>query len=88
MRVDVVAVCDRYVFAACCACSPAWALAEAVATRLLPLWFNARGSDFTWEWTLMALEANVQLVRAHCRRCFALSCITELSLLRAKLCVE
>jgi hypothetical protein len=42
----------------------AWALAEAVATRLVPLWVNARGSDFSWEWTLMALEANVQLVGA------------------------
>ena len=42
----------------------AWALAEAVSSRLLPLWVNAGGTEFSWEWTLMAVEANIQLVRS------------------------
>ena len=39
-----------------------WALAEALSSRLVPLWVNAHGADFSWDWTLMAVDANIQMV--------------------------
>ena len=39
-----------------------WATAELFVTRVLPLWFGARGTEFDWKYIQMSLESNVNLV--------------------------
>ncbi|KAL3351585.1 hypothetical protein AABB24_019921, partial [Solanum stoloniferum] len=39
-----------------------WAFADSVLHRLVPLWFGARGLEFTWDYILQGLEANANLV--------------------------
>ena len=43
-------------------CSIGWGLSEALATRLLPLWFGARGTEFNWKYIQSSFECNINLV--------------------------
>ena len=40
-----------------------WASSEAIATRFLPLWFGARGTEFDWKYIQMSFISNFNLVR-------------------------
>ncbi|XP_038065486.1 transmembrane protein 147-like [Patiria miniata] len=40
-----------------------WATAELIVTRVLPLWFGARGTEFDWKYIQMSLESNVNLIQ-------------------------
>ena len=39
-----------------------WAFVDSVLHKLEPLWVGARGLEFTWDYILQGLEANVNLV--------------------------
>jgi len=39
-----------------------WSCAQSLALFLFPLWFGARGMEFSWDYIQMGLTANVQLV--------------------------
>ena len=39
-----------------------WGVMEVVATRVVPLWVNARGVEFSWDSLLTGFDANVSLV--------------------------
>ncbi|KAL3687497.1 hypothetical protein R1sor_013806 [Riccia sorocarpa] len=39
-----------------------WAFADSLVHRLAPLWFGARGLEFTWDYLLRGLESNANLV--------------------------
>ena len=39
-----------------------WGSADFLGTRLLPLWFGARGSDFDWIYLQNSLDCNINLV--------------------------
>ena len=39
-----------------------WSMTDIIFTRLVPLFFGARGLQFSWSYVLMSLEANVLLV--------------------------
>lgn len=43
-------------------CLIGWGLSEALATRLLPLWFGARGTEFDWKYIQSSFECNINLV--------------------------
>jgi len=40
-----------------------WGSADFLGTRLLPLWFGARGSEFDWIYLQNSLDCNINLVR-------------------------
>ena len=40
-----------------------WATADSLLRRLVPLWMGARQLEFSWEYTQMAIQANINLVR-------------------------
>ena len=40
-----------------------WGTAELVGTKVLPLWFGARGIEFDWRYIQSSLDSNVNLVR-------------------------
>ncbi|KAL4330406.1 hypothetical protein AHAS_Ahas13G0396900 [Arachis hypogaea] len=42
---------------------PSWAFADSALYRLVPLWVDVRGLEFTWDYILHGLEANANLVR-------------------------
>ncbi|CAG0882659.1 unnamed protein product [Darwinula stevensoni] len=39
-----------------------WATAELFLTRLVPMWFGARGVEFNWKYIQMSIESNINLV--------------------------
>ena len=39
-----------------------WGTAQLIATRVLPLWMGARGTEFDWKYMQSALGANIELV--------------------------
>ncbi|EFJ04534.1 hypothetical protein SELMODRAFT_169883 [Selaginella moellendorffii] len=39
-----------------------WAFADSLLHRLAPLWVGAKGHEFTWDYLLQGIEANVNLV--------------------------
>ncbi|XP_003386780.1 PREDICTED: transmembrane protein 147-like [Amphimedon queenslandica] len=39
-----------------------WASSEAIATRFLPLWFGARGTEFDWKYIQMSFISNFNLI--------------------------
>jgi len=39
-----------------------WSCAQSLALFLFPLWFGARGMEFSWDYIQMGLTANVQLL--------------------------
>lgn len=39
-----------------------WASADAIATRFLPLWVGARGTEFDWKYIQSGFIANFNLV--------------------------
>ena len=41
-----------------------WGFAESLAHYLLPLWLNARGMEFDWQFIHWGIQSNVSLVRA------------------------
>lgn len=40
----------------------AWALADSVMSKFMPLWFTARGTEFTWQNIQMGIDANIKIV--------------------------
>ena len=40
----------------------AWALADAALSKFMPLWFSARGTEFTWANAQMGIDANIRLL--------------------------
>jgi len=40
-----------------------WATAEVITTRLLPLWFGARGLEFDWKYIQMSFDCNISMVQ-------------------------
>ena len=40
-----------------------WGVMEVIATRVVPLWVNARGVEFSWSSLQTGLDANITLVR-------------------------
>lgn len=42
--------------------SKGWASADAIATRFLPLWVGARGTEFDWKYIQSGFIANFNLV--------------------------
>ena len=39
-----------------------WGSADFLGTRLLPLWFGARGSEFDWIYLQNSFDCNINLV--------------------------
>ncbi|KAI6651966.1 putative membrane protein [Oopsacas minuta] len=39
-----------------------WATCQAIASKLLPLWFGGRSYEFSWDVIVLALRSNVELV--------------------------
>lgn len=39
-----------------------WASAEVLLSNLVPFWVGARGLEFDWKYTIMALDSNVSMV--------------------------
>lgn len=39
-----------------------WGTAQSISTRILPLWFGARGTEFDWKYVQSSLNANIDLV--------------------------
>ena len=38
-----------------------WAGADAVFSKILPLWVGARGAEFSWEYLQMGMDANLRI---------------------------
>ena len=44
-------------------CTVGWGTAEMVVTKVVPLWFGAKGVEFQWVNLQGALDSNINLVR-------------------------
>ena len=53
-----------------------WGTAQLIATRVLPLWMGARGTEFDWKYMQSALGANIELVSVCVHACvYACVCV-------------
>eukprot|EP01100_Stratorugosa_tubuloviscum_P003099 TRINITY_DN1732_c0_g2_i5.p1 TRINITY_DN1732_c0_g2~~TRINITY_DN1732_c0_g2_i5.p1 ORF type:complete len:175 (-),score=39.91 TRINITY_DN1732_c0_g2_i5:69-593(-) len=39
-----------------------WSIGESIATRLTIFWFEARNSEFCWDYSVLALQASISLI--------------------------
>ena len=39
-----------------------WGVAELLSTRLLPLWFGARATEFNWRYIQSSFDTNINMV--------------------------
>ena len=51
-----------YIVRVYCVLVAGWGIMEVVATRVVPLWVDARGVEFSWSSLQTGLEANITLV--------------------------
>lgn len=51
-----------YIVHVYCVLVAGWGIMEVVATRVVPLWVDARGVEFSWSSLQTGLEANITLV--------------------------
>lgn len=53
----------RMVINGVCVPVAGWGFAEALVSYFIPLWIGARGTEFSWDYIEMGVEANLNIVR-------------------------